>query len=145
MFFFMAVPVCLCGYSPSWIPPKTWSLGRTLLWTVFNSSTHPTLCSSFGTQSLKPTHTHTHTHTHTRTHTHTHTHTRTHTHTHTHTCTHTHTHTHTHTRTHARTRTQTDTDTHTQTDTDTHIHQFLISEEKQLTLWLMSNQLCVLT
>lgn len=57
----MAVPVCLCGYSPSWIPPKTWSLGRTLLWTVFNSSTQPTLCSSFGTQSLKPTQTHTHT------------------------------------------------------------------------------------
>lgn len=39
---------------PSWIPPNTWSLGRTRLCTVFNSSTQPTLCSSFGTQSRKP-------------------------------------------------------------------------------------------
>lgn len=39
---------------PSWIPPKTWSLGRTRRCTVFNSSTQPTLCSSFGTQSRKP-------------------------------------------------------------------------------------------
>lgn len=39
---------------PSWIPPKTWSLGLTRLCTVFSSSTQPTLCSSFGTQSRKP-------------------------------------------------------------------------------------------
>lgn len=39
---------------PSWIPPNTWSLGRTRLWTVFKSSTQPTLWSSFGTQSRKP-------------------------------------------------------------------------------------------
>lgn len=39
---------------PSWMPPNTWSLGRTRLWTVFKSSTQPTLWSSFGTQSRKP-------------------------------------------------------------------------------------------
>lgn len=39
---------------PSWIPPKTWSLGLTRLCTVFSSSTQPTLCSSLGTQSRKP-------------------------------------------------------------------------------------------
>lgn len=43
-----------CCSLPSWIPPKTWSLGLTRLCTVFNSSTQPTLCSSFGTQSRKP-------------------------------------------------------------------------------------------
>lgn len=43
-----------CCPLPSWIPPKTWSLGLTRLCTVFNSSTQPTLCSSFGTQSRKP-------------------------------------------------------------------------------------------
>lgn len=43
----------LCSL-PSWIPPKTWSLGLTLLCTVFSSSTQPTLCSSLGTQSRKP-------------------------------------------------------------------------------------------
>lgn len=41
-------------FLPSWIPPNTWSLGRTRLWTVFKSSTQPTLWSSFGTQSRKP-------------------------------------------------------------------------------------------
>lgn len=40
--------------SPSWIPPYAWSLGRTLFCTVLRSSTHPTLWSSFGTQSLNP-------------------------------------------------------------------------------------------
>lgn len=41
-------------YLPSWIPPKTCSLGLTLLCTVLRSSTQPTLCNSFGTQSRKP-------------------------------------------------------------------------------------------
>lgn len=45
-----SIPVFL----PSWIPPNTCSLGRTRLWTVFKSSTQPTLWSSFGTQSRKP-------------------------------------------------------------------------------------------
>ena len=41
------------------MPPKAWSLGRTLFWTVLSSSTQPTRCSSLGTQSRKPTQKHT--------------------------------------------------------------------------------------
>lgn len=56
---------CVCGFHiyiciernvfwPSWICPKTWSLGCIRLWTVFSSSTHPTRCIFLGTQSRKP-------------------------------------------------------------------------------------------
>src|SRR4029434_1649834 len=81
----VCVCVCVCVRElPSWMCPKTCSLGWTLLCTVLSSSTQPTRCIFRGTQSRKPvwyerhraqsttcpTQTYTHTYTHTHTHTH---------------------------------------------------------------------------